>query len=118
VSEDEFIPWIRGKMIPHQWDPVTLVTRHIEQPKSTLAAQETAPQRCSAARINVFVIVMSTITVVRLVSSLPSLFDTMTSHRDIYIYEMLRNDYAVPTRCRHRGGMIDPLGCKACRAIR
>jgi hypothetical protein len=53
-----------------------------------------------------------------LVSSLPSLFYTMTSHRDIYICEMLRNDYTVPTRCRHRGGMIDPLGCKACRAIR
>jgi hypothetical protein len=24
----------------------------------------------------------------------------------------------VPTRCRHRGGIVDPLGCKACRAIR
>jgi hypothetical protein len=31
---------------------------------------------------------------------------------------MLRNDYTVPTRCRHRGGIVDPLGCKACRAIR
>jgi hypothetical protein len=48
-----------------------------------------------------------------LVSSLPSLFYAMTSHRDIYIYEMLRNDYTVPTLCRHRGGMVDPLGCKA-----
>jgi hypothetical protein len=53
-----------------------------------------------------------------LVSSLPSLFNSMTSHRDIYIYEMLRNDFTVPTRCRHRGGIVDPLGCKACRAIR
>jgi hypothetical protein len=24
----------------------------------------------------------------------------------------------VPTRCRHRGGIVDPQGCKACRAIR
>jgi hypothetical protein len=24
----------------------------------------------------------------------------------------------VPTRCRHRGGIVDSLGCKACRAIR
>jgi hypothetical protein len=31
---------------------------------------------------------------------------------------MLRNDYTVPTRCRLRGGILDPLGCKACRAIR
>jgi hypothetical protein len=31
---------------------------------------------------------------------------------------MLRNDYTVPTWCRHRGGIVDPLGCKACRAIR
>jgi hypothetical protein len=53
-----------------------------------------------------------------LLSNLPSLFYTMTSHQDIYIYEMLRNDYAVPTRCRHRGGMVYSLGCKACRAIR
>jgi hypothetical protein len=53
-----------------------------------------------------------------LVSSFPSLFYTMPSHRDIFIYEMLRNDYTVPTRYRHRRGMIDPLGCKACRAIR
>jgi hypothetical protein len=52
-----------------------------------------------------------------LVSSLPSLFYTMSSHRDIYIYEMLRNDYTVPTRYRHRGGIVDPLGCKAFRAI-
>jgi hypothetical protein len=52
------------------------------------------------------------------VSSLPSLFYTMTSLRDIYIYEMLRNEYTVPTRCRHRGGMVNPLGCKACRSIR
>jgi hypothetical protein len=54
-----------------------------------------------------------------LVSSLPFLFYTMTSQRDIYIYEKLRNDYTVPTRCRsrHRGGMVDPLGCKACRVL-
>jgi hypothetical protein len=31
---------------------------------------------------------------------------------------MLRNDYTVPTRCRHRGEMVDPLGCKSCKAIR
>jgi hypothetical protein len=31
---------------------------------------------------------------------------------------MSRNDHTVPTRCRHRGGIVDPLGCKACRAIR
>jgi hypothetical protein len=24
----------------------------------------------------------------------------------------------VPTRCRHRGGIVDPLDCKACRDIR
>jgi hypothetical protein len=42
---------------------------------------------CSAARTNVVLrIVMSTITVVWLVSSLPLYFYTMTSHRDIYIY--------------------------------
>jgi hypothetical protein len=51
-------------------------------------------------------------------SSLPSLFYTMTSHRDIYMYEMLRNDYTAPTWCQHRGGIVDPLGCKACRDIR
>jgi hypothetical protein len=53
-----------------------------------------------------------------LVSSFPSLLYTMSSHRDIYIYEMLRHDFTEPTRCRHRGGMVNPLGCKACRAIR
>jgi hypothetical protein len=31
---------------------------------------------------------------------------------------MSRNDHTVPTRCRHRGGIVEPLGCKACRAIR
>jgi hypothetical protein len=31
---------------------------------------------------------------------------------------MLRNDYTVPTRCRHRGVIVDPLDCKACGAIR
>jgi hypothetical protein len=30
---------------------------------------------------------------------------------------MLRNDYTVPTRCRHRGKIVDPLDCKACRTI-
>jgi hypothetical protein len=49
-----------------------------------------------------------------LVSSLPSLFYTMTSHRDIYTYEMLRNYSTVPSRCRHRGGMVDPLCYTAC----
>jgi hypothetical protein len=44
-------------------------------------------QKCSAARTNVVLrIVMSTITVVLLVSSLPLYFYTMTSHRDIYVY--------------------------------
>jgi hypothetical protein len=43
---------------------------------------------CSAARNNLVVVFMSTRTVVCLVSSLPSLFYTMTSHRDIYIYKM------------------------------
>jgi hypothetical protein len=63
-------------------------------------------------------IVMSTITVVSLVSSLPPLFlhDDFAS-RHLHI-QLLRNDYTVPTRCRHRGGIVDPLGCKACRAIR
>jgi hypothetical protein len=42
---------------------------------------------CSAARTNIVVIVMSAITAVLLVSRLPSLFYTMSSHRDIYIYE-------------------------------
>jgi hypothetical protein len=32
--------------------------------------------------------------------------------------QMLRNDYTVPTRCRHRGKIVDALGCQACRAIR
>jgi hypothetical protein len=42
-------------------------------------------------------------------SSLPSLFYKMSPHRDIYMYEILRNNYTVPTRCGHRGGMVDPL---------
>jgi hypothetical protein len=52
------------------------------------------------------------------VSSLPLLFfnDDFAS-RHLHI-QMLRNDYTVPTRCRHRGGIVDPLGCKACTAIR
>jgi hypothetical protein len=32
--------------------------------------------------------------------------------------QLLRNDYTAPTRCLHRGGIVDPLGCKTCRAIR
>jgi hypothetical protein len=49
---------------------------------------------------------------------LPSLFlhDVFAS-RHLHI-QLLRNDYTVPTRCRHRGGIVDHLGCKACRAIR
>jgi hypothetical protein len=31
---------------------------------------------------------------------------------------MLRNDYTVPTRCRHRGGIVDPPCQTACRALR
>jgi hypothetical protein len=52
------------------------------------------------------------------VSSLPSLFlhDVFAS-RYLHI-TMSRNDYTVLTRCRHRGGIVDPLGCKACWAIR
>jgi hypothetical protein len=76
-------------------------------------------EQCSAARTNVVLrIVMSTITVVCLVSSLPLLFlrDDFAS-RHLHI-QMLRNYYTVPTRCRHRGGIVDPLGCKACRTIR
>jgi hypothetical protein len=42
---------------------------------------------CSAARTNVVVKVNSTITVLGLVNSLRPLFYTMSSHRDIYIYE-------------------------------
>jgi hypothetical protein len=62
-------------------------------------------------------IVMSTITVVWLVSSLPLLFlhDAFAS-RHLHI-QMLRNDYTVPTRCRHRRGMVDPPGDKACKAL-
>jgi hypothetical protein len=49
------------------------------------------------------------------VSSLPSFFlhDDFAS-RHLHI-QMLTNYYTVPTRCRHRGGIVDPLGCKACR---
>jgi hypothetical protein len=52
------------------------------------------------------------------VSSLPLLFlhDDFAS-RHLHI-QLLRNDYTVPTRCRHCGGIVDPLGCKACRDIR
>jgi hypothetical protein len=31
---------------------------------------------------------------------------------------MSRIDYTAPTQCRHRGGIVYPLGCKAYRAIR
>jgi hypothetical protein len=52
------------------------------------------------------------------VSSLPSLFShDVFASRHLHI-TMSRNDYTVPTRCRHRGGIVDPLGCNACRAIR
>jgi hypothetical protein len=44
----------------------------------TISAEE-----CSAPGPDVVVVVMSTITVVSIVSSLPSLFYTTTSHRDI-----------------------------------
>jgi hypothetical protein len=30
----------------------------------------------------------------------------------------LRNDYTVPTRCRHRGVIVDPAGYTACRTLR
>jgi hypothetical protein len=39
------------------------------------------------------------------------------SSRHLHI-QLLRNDYTVPTRCRHRGRIVDPLGCKALRALR
>jgi hypothetical protein len=74
---------------------------------------------CSTARTNVVLrIVMSTITVVWLLSSLPLLFlhDDFAS-RHLHI-QLLRNYHTVPTQCRHRGGIVDPLGCKACRAMR
>jgi hypothetical protein len=48
-------------------------------------------------------------------SSLPSLYDFALRHLHI---RMLRIEYTVPTRCRHWGGMVEPLGYKACRAIR
>jgi hypothetical protein len=32
--------------------------------------------------------------------------------------KMLRNDHTVPTRCRHRGGIVDPAGYTACKAPR
>jgi Integrase zinc binding domain len=67
------------------------------------------PNICSAARTNVVLqIVMSTIRVVWLVSSLPLLFlhDDFAS-RHLHI-QLLRNDYTVPTWCRHRGGIVDP----------
>jgi hypothetical protein len=31
---------------------------------------------------------------------------------------MSRNDYTVPTRCRQRGRIVDPVGYTACRALR
>jgi hypothetical protein len=37
--------WTRGKIIPHQRDPVTMAAGFIEPPITTLAAIETAPQR-------------------------------------------------------------------------
>jgi Integrase zinc binding domain len=49
---------------------------------------------------------------------LPLLFlhnDFASRHLHI---QLLRNDYTVSTRCRHRGGIVDPLASKACRAIR
>jgi hypothetical protein len=62
---------------------------------------------------------MSTIAVVGLVSEYLAFFilhDVFASrHLNI---QMLRNDHTVPTRCRHRGGIVDPLGCEACRALR
>jgi hypothetical protein len=70
---------------------------------------KTEDDLCSAARTNVVLqIVMSTITVVWLVSSLPLLFlhDVFAS-RHLHIH-LLRNDYTVPTRCRHCGGIVDP----------
>jgi hypothetical protein len=30
----------------------------------------------------------------------------------------MRNDYTVPARCQHRGGIVDPAGYTACRALR
>jgi hypothetical protein len=45
-----------------------------------------------------------------------SILHDVFASRHLHI-TMSRNDYTVPTRCRHRGGIVDPLGCKACRAI-
>jgi hypothetical protein len=50
-----------------------------------------------------------------LVSSLPSIFYTMSSHLHI---RKLRNGYTVPTLSRRRGGIVDPPCYKACRATR
>jgi hypothetical protein len=46
----------------------------------------------------------------------PELLENLIDMEEIHI-QMLRNYYTVPTRCRHRGGIV-ALGCKACRAIR
>jgi hypothetical protein len=32
--------------------------------------------------------------------------------------QVSRNDSTVPTRCRHRSGIVDPAGYTACRALR
>jgi hypothetical protein len=71
---------------PTMADPgENFVFLHTKKNGAVFAKVKTAS--CSAAWTNIVLrIVMSTITVVRLVSSLPLYFYTMTSHRDIYIY--------------------------------
>jgi hypothetical protein len=52
------------------------------------------------------------------VSSLPSLFlHNVFASRHLHI-QVSRNDSTVPTRCRHRSGIVDPAGYTACRALR
>jgi hypothetical protein len=71
-----------------------------ELPSGILRACRGTPQeRCSPARTNVVVVIMSKITVVSFVSSFSFfiIHDVLTS-RHLHI-RMLRNDYTVPTRC-------------------
>jgi hypothetical protein len=85
-------PWLRDRLGSHAF--LYSAAKNIQgawyragyPPASTERAS--VGFECSAARTNVVLrIVMSTITVVCLVSSLPLYFYTMTSHRDIYIYK-------------------------------
>jgi hypothetical protein len=55
-----------------------------------------------------------------LANSLPHLFVTVFPSRHLHI-SMLKNDYTVPTRWRHKGRIVDPhapvpVGCSASRS--